>query len=380
MASVAIRGYGIVSAYGEGVAALRAGLAAGAPALAPLPALAPPADRQALVSAVNHAHFPLHPDGTGAMARLAIEEALAMAGIGAEELRDCALVVGGSAMLAHAEQASRELYRTEPGRRPRLEQPGTLTHELAKQFDLRGPTLTLSTACASSANAILVARDLVARRRAARALVVGIERLCATTLSGFSSLMLLDPNGCRPFDVNRRGLHFGEGVGALLLERDHAGEPRLARLAGGASLCDVHHPTRADPDGSGMARCMRQALHDAVVPAEAIVAVKAHGTGSSDSDAAEAAAMRSVFATMPPFTALKGYFGHTLAACGATETIAFLASIKEGSIPPTAGFETVDPEIGLSPLRQPLPVQAGNYLLNYFGFGGNCASLVIAHG
>lgn len=380
MASVAIRGVGIVCAYGEGVGALRTGLASGVPALAPLPALAPPSERDAQVSAVDQGRYPLHPDGTMAMVGRAIGEALASAGASVDELRDCALVVGGSAMLAHAEQASRELYRTEIGRRPRLEPPGDLANALARQFGLRGPVLTLSTACASSANALLVARDIVVRGRARRALVVGIERLCATTLSGFSSLMLLDAGGCRPFDAARRGLHFGEGAGALLLESEAAGMPQLARLAGGASLCDVYHPTRSNPDGSGMARCMQAALQDAGVAAGAIVAIKAHGTGSSDSDVAEAAAMRSVFSGVPPFTALKRYLGHTLAACGAIETIALLAALEAGLVPPAAGFATEDPEIGLSPLRQPLPATAGHYLLNYFGFGGNCASLVITHG
>lgn len=90
--------------------------------------------------------------------------------------------------------------------------------------------------------------------------------------------------------------------------------------------------------------------------------------------------MRKVFARLPPFTALKRYLGHTLAACGAIETIALLAALQTGKIPSTAGFETVDPEIGISPLRQSLPAIPGNYLFNYFGFGGNCASLVIAHG
>jgi len=379
VASVAIRGYGVVSAYGEGVLPLCEGLVAAAPVLSRSPALAPLADRQALVSAVDHARFPLHPDGTGTMVRIAIDEALAMAGMDARELHDCALVIGGSPMLAHAEQASRELYREEPGRRPPLEQPGQLGHVLAGQLGIRGPVLTLSTACASSANALLVARDLIARGNVARALVVGVERLCATTLSGFSSLMLLDPRGCRPFDAARRGLHFGEGAGALLLGAEDGANAQQPRLLGGASLCDVHHPTRANPDGSGMARCIRQALEDAGVAPAAIVAIKAHGTGSSDSDAAEAAAMRSVFARMPPFTALKGYFGHTLAACGAIETIALLAGLAQGRIPAAAGFETTDPEIGVSPLRRPILAAAGRYLLNYFGFGGNCASLVVGH-
>jgi 3-oxoacyl-[acyl-carrier-protein] synthase-1 len=237
--------------------------------------------------------------------------------------------------------------------------------------------LSFSTACSSRANALLHARDLILRGEVARALVLGVEALSMITLSGFRSLMMLDEAGCRPFDVARSGLQLGEGVAALLLERAGTG----ARLLGGANLCDTHHMTSASPDGEAMARTMRGALDDAGVAPGDIVAIKAHATASRDNDAAEAAAMRRVFgAALPPITALKRYLGHTMSACGAIETAALLTTLDAGFIPAAAGFAEVDPELGCVPMTQSRLATPGNYLLNYFGFGGNYASIVISHG
>jgi 3-oxoacyl-(acyl-carrier-protein) synthase len=126
---------------------------------------------------------------------------------------------------------------------------------------------------------------------------------------------------------------------------------------------------------------MQAALMQTGIDAGAIVAIKAHATGSADNDLAEAAAMKTVFgARVPPFTGLKRSLGHTLAACGAVETVAFLACLDAGFIPPTAGFEALDPALGVQPLAQAQSAPAGIYLYNFFGFGGNYGSLVIGHG
>jgi len=237
--------------------------------------------------------------------------------------------------------------------------------------------LTFSTACSSSANALLHARDLIRRGQVARALVFGIESLAMITLSGFSSLMMLDAEGCRPFDAGREGFQPGEGVAALLLEAEGSG----ARLLGGANLCDIHHVTSANPDGSGMAQSMRAALADAGVAAGEIVAIKAHATASRENDAAEAVAMHTVFGdTLPPVTALKRYLGHTSCACGAVETVAMLAALDAGFVPAAAGFVEPDPALDCIPMVRAQPAAPGVYLLNYFGFGGNYASVVIEHG
>jgi len=306
----------------------------------------------------------------------AVDQALRRAQVSAP-LGDCALLCGGTNTFAQAEHEYLQSQRESRTQRSRIHDPGSLTNQIARALGVRGPVLTFSTACSSSANALLVARDMLLRGHVSRALVVGIESLSAIALGGFQSLMMLDADGCRPFDNARAGLQLGEGAAALLLEAQGTGP----RLTGGANLCDIHHVTSANPDGSGMARCMNTALADAGIDARDIIAIKAHGTASRENDAAEVAAMRTLFSTqLPPFTALKRYFGHTLGACGAIETVALLAALDAGFVPATAGFSDVDASLGVAPLTTPLAAVPGEYLLNFFGFGGNYASLVIGHG
>jgi 3-oxoacyl-[acyl-carrier-protein] synthase-1 len=188
--------------------------------------------------------------------------------------------------------------------------------------------------------------------------------------------MMLAPNGCRPFDAARNGLQLGEGAGAIWLTADDT--KNGFTLTGGANRCDTYHVTSSQPDGAGMAACMTAALRDANVAATAVRAIKAHGTGSLENDAAEAAAMRTLFGPQPPpFTGLKRYLGHTLGACGVVETIAFLGCLARGFVPASAGFADADPALALTPLTRHADAAPGDYLLNYFGFGGNFASLVV---
>jgi 3-oxoacyl-(acyl-carrier-protein) synthase len=191
--------------------------------------------------------------------------------------------------------------------------------------------------------------------------------------------MLLDPAGCRPFDQQRAGLQIGEGIAALLLEADTADRPGVT-LRGGANLCDTHHLTSASPDGSIMREVICQAMGRAGVSPADIVAIKAHGTGSIDSDRAEGNALRAVFGdALPPVVGLKRYVGHTLGACGAVETAAWIGCLNAGFLPFTAGFDIVDADIGIAPTRTRLAASPGAYLLNFFGFGGNYTSLVMAY-
>ena len=262
---------------------------------------------------------------------------------------------------------------------PTLSPPGKVALRVADALGIEGPVLTLSTACSSSANALLVANALLRRGEAKYALVIGVEGLSVGALSGFHALMLLDPQGCRPFDAQRRGMQLGEGVGAVLLEADGAAHT-ADLLLGGANLCDTHHMTSATPDGSAMRAVMEMALADAGLRPSDVALIKAHGTGSLDNDTAEAAAMRSLFgAALPPFTAIKRYLGHTLGACGAIEVTAFLGCLRAGFVPPTAGFTQPDAALRVTPLSEFHPAPTGPVMFNFFGFGGNYASLLIAH-
>jgi 3-oxoacyl-[acyl-carrier-protein] synthase II len=126
---------------------------------------------------------------------------------------------------------------------------------------------------------------------------------------------------------------------------------------------------------------MEMALRDAGVSAGDIKVIKAHGTGSSDNDTAEAAAMRTLFGdALPPFTGLKRYLGHTLGACGVVEIAALLGCLRAGFVPPTLGCTQPDPALHVTPLAQSMASSRGPVMFNFFGFGGNYASLIINHG
>ena len=146
---------------------------------------------------------------------------------------------------------------------------------------------------------------------------------------------------------------------------------------GGASGCDTYSISTSNPDGSQIAVVMQEALDSAGVNPQDIVALKAHGTASPLNDDAEAAGMHQVFGDLPPFFALKPYVGHTLGACGAVETALLAAAISAGELPSSGGFADFDAALAVRPVSKPIPAPDGHYLLNYFGFGGNNASVVI---
>jgi 3-oxoacyl-[acyl-carrier-protein] synthase-1 len=384
MTRVRIRGLGLLTSYGLGLAGTVTALQQGRSGITPLTLFPLSFADRFQVSQFDHERFPTDEAGTEELLLLVARDALAQANLAyapPEALRDCALVLGTSGFLFPAEEEYRRHYaETGQASTPPLRATGWYAARVAQRLGIAGPVFTLSTACSSSANALLAAGDLITRGEIRRALVLGVEGLSSITLTGFQSLMLLDPDGCRPFDADRAGLQLGEGIGALVLEAETDDRAHGDFLRGGANLCDIHHVTSASPDGSAMLAVMEQALATARLDAQSIHAIKAHGTGSEDNDAAEAAAMRSLFPDHPPpFTGLKRYFGHTLGACGAIESAAFLGCLRAGFIPATAGFLHTDAALRIAPLVREMPAARGHYLLNFFGFGGNYASLVIAH-
>lgn len=237
-----------------------------------------------------------------------------------------------------------------------------------------GETWAYNTACSSSANALLGALGLLESGVYHHALVLGVEYANRTSLAGFSGLQVMAEQ-VQPFDAARRGMVLGEGVGAVLLSAEPA--PGALRILGGASNCDTHNVTTANPDGRSVAEVLRLALSRTGTAAADVRGVKVHGTGSLSGDQAEAAGLAQVFPKMPPLSGLKGYIGHSLGACGVVELVLFVGALQRGLIPATAGFSTSDPALGLRPLIEPKPAQAGRYLLNHFGFGGNNAVLVL---
>ncbi|MCJ8500182.1 beta-ketoacyl synthase N-terminal-like domain-containing protein [Desulfatitalea alkaliphila] len=307
-----------------------------------------------------------------------IARAIADAGLRPEEVRQLPIFFGSTSIDIPIYE---EDYRTQREVLSRTSSGyGNIAHEVGRRFDMRGPCYTFTTACTSSANGLLFAAGMIAQGMLARALVVGYDLYSHLGFYGFEALKLITPPPYRPFDRRRQGIIMGEGCGAVILDRQMPAPDAFACL-GGANGCDTFSVTTHDPEGGRIAGVMTEALANAGVTPSRIAAVKAHATGSYHNDQTECNGLRQVFGgQMPPVTGLKPYIGHTVGACGVIELVLFSEAARNGFIPPMAGFEEPDEALGVTPLTQSLAVSGGIFLLNYFGFGGNCVSLVIGNG
>jgi 3-oxoacyl-[acyl-carrier-protein] synthase-1 len=256
---------------------------------------------------------------------------------------------------------------------------GNIANEIANRFNIKAACYTFTTACTSSANGIICAADMIVQGFIKRALVVGYDLFSNLEFYGFESLKLISPSPCKPFDKTREGIIIGEGCGALILDQKSK-TPNDFHYLGGANICDTYSVTTHNPAGDQIAAVMREALNRAGIEPRQIDAVKAHATGSYHNDLTEGNGLNQVFKNqIPPVTGLKPFIGHTVGACGVIELILFTEAVKSGFIPATLGFEEIDDEINIEPITEPLSIQAGTFLLNYFGFGGNCVSLVVSN-
>lgn len=310
-------------------------------------------------------------------------EALEGAGLSTDQRQQTGLFLGSSSFaIGAAEQQYRQALATDPDALALPHQRyGDFARQLSHRFDLRAEEYTFSTACTSSANALLYAAQAIRSGKIPSALVVGVEGFNHTTLLGFNSLQLISRNGYRPFDRRRDGLILGEGIAAVVLTaRDtHAAAPGWEGVSflGGANGCDPTGITCSTAES--MARVMHLALEQASTSAAQVALIKAHATASVSNDAAEAAAMQLVFdaGQTPPLTSLKGSLGHTLGASGVLELVALTGCLKAGFMPPTSGFSAVDPALDCLPLTRATPFPGGTVMCNYFGFGGNNTSFIM---
>ncbi len=265
--------------------------------------------------------------------------------------------------------------------------PNMAAARISLNWGLRGRQLTISTACASSLDAIGLAAQMIERGEAQCAVAGGVETLLAHVV--YASLeragalsRTMDPRrASRPFDIARDGFVMGDGGAMLFLEHvEHArrrGARILARVRGYASMADSHHLTAPEPSGRYEAEVMRAALDDANCTVEAIYA---HATGTVVGDIAELRAINATFPEHPPLvTALRGHLGHAMAAAGATSAIAGILGMERNLVPHTLGTENVDPEARFQlVLGAPRSLRYGAFLVNAFGFGGQNASIVLS--
>ena len=255
------------------------------------------------------------------------------------------------------------------------------TDRIAEIFGLGGFRATVSNACASGGSALGLGCDLIEAGEADVVLAGGVDSLNRIVLNGFNSLMLVSPDGCRPFDSERKGMSVGEGAGVLVLESEGHAEARGARvrawLAGRGNTCDAHHVSAPQPEGRGLGEAMRLALEGADLPPAAVDYINAHGTGTADNDPAEAKAIRALFGDAPPaVSSTKRFFGHALAAAGAIEAIVSVLALEHQAIPPNLGLRVVDAKIPIAPVAEYRPAKLDVVMSTSLGFGGNNSAVL----
>jgi 3-oxoacyl-[acyl-carrier-protein] synthase II len=255
-----------------------------------------------------------------------------------------------------------------------------------------GPITTPVAACASGAQAIGDAMELIRSGRADMMIAGGVEALVVDVpVAGFIAMRALSERNeeperaSRPFDAERDGFVFAEGAGMVVVERLERALERgatiHAELIGYATSSDAFHITQPDPEGKGAQRTMRWALADAGIQPAEVDYINAHGTSTRLNDAIESAAIKHVFgdhARRVPISSTKSMIGHTIGGSGAIEAIATIQTLKEGMIHPTVNLENPDPECDLDYVPgQARRADVRVALKNSFGFGGQNACLVL---
>lgn len=259
---------------------------------------------------------------------------------------------------------------------------GNSTRLMADHFGIFDEVATLSTACSSAANAIMLGARLLKAGEADLVVAGGTEALSRFHLNGFNSLMILDHESCRPFDTTRAGLNLGEGAAFLVLESEEMAQQRKitphAYLTGYGNACDAFHQTASSENGEGAYLAMTEALAMAHLSAKDIQYVNAHGTGTPNNDQSESVSLKRVFGDeMPMVSSTKSFTGHTTSASGSIETVICILAMQHHFVPANLGWKN-PMENGILPTMGAQNLDLENVLCNSFGFGGNDSSLVIS--
>jgi 3-oxoacyl-[acyl-carrier-protein] synthase II len=320
----------------------------------------------------------------------ASEEAMEKCGVGVGPVpaERWGVVVGtcNAGLLAGEEWYARKLKGEEPD--PRLVllvPPQAMAEALSGAFGIKGPVLSVDTACAASANAIGYASELIRSGQADAVLTGGADAFSDVLYAGFNALESLSPEPAAPYSRDRKGLSLGEGSGMMVLMRaDVAREqdaPVLAEIVGYGLSADGYHPTAPHPEGRGAARAIQAALDSAGVKPDEVRYVNSHGTGTAKNDPAETAATKvglgEEAARKTAVSSTKSMIGHLLGGAGAIEGIVTVKALQDQVIPPTANFTEPDPECDLDYVpNEPRKAEMDVALSNNFAFGGANASVL----
>lgn len=312
---------------------------------------------------------------------VAVQEALKQADI--EDPENIGLISGTSVGgIDMTERYYQEYRDSEEHRRfIRAQHPGFTTGKIASYFGINGFVSTLSTACSSASNAIMLGARMIRSGQLERVVVGGTDCLAKFTLNGFNSLMILSSENNRPFDENRQGLNLGEGAAYLVLESERLASKKniLGRVKGYGNANDAFHQTASSENGEGAFLAMEKALKSAGLKCGEIDYINAHGTATKNNDLSESRALKRVFGDiLPDFSSTKAFTGHSLAAAGALEAVFTLLAIQNNIIFPNLNFSQPMQETGVLPVTQVQNKELKHVLSNSFGFGGNCTSLIFS--
>ncbi len=393
---VVVTGMGAICATGHDVPSFYSSLRDGAVGIRPIANI--PTDRltarvAAEIRGLNvKEHFTARQlpmlDRTSQLALVAARQAMAQAGLARGDVDEAAVILGAGIGQETFDQSYLQLYgqnapRVHPFTVPRI-MPNASTSHVSMEFGIRGPCYAIASACASSNHAIGQAAHMIRSGMVDIAVAGGSDAsVVVGVLKGWEALRVLSPKGCRPFSRDRDGLTIGEGSGVLVLEAAEQAAARgataLMEIAGFGMSADGADITA--PDANGAARAMQAALRDAGCAPEEVDYVNAHGTGTRLNDRTEVAALRLVFGTRLdriPVSSTKSMIGHCMTAGGALELIATAMALREGVLPPTAGFTEPDPECDVDCVpNASRSAEVGVALSSSFAFGGLNAVLVV---
>lgn len=261
---------------------------------------------------------------------------------------------------------------------------GDVAHKIADELGLKGMVTTISTACSSAANAIMLGSRLIKSGKLDRVIVGGTDALAKFTINGFKTLMILSDGYNKPFDNDRKGLNLGEAAAYLVLESDeivkNENKKVLARVSGYGNANDAFHQTASSENGDGAFLAMEKAFQVANLKPEQIDYINVHGTATPNNDLSEGRAIVRIFGEgkVSDFSSTKPFTGHTLAASAAIEAVYSVLAIQNNVVFPNLNFETPMQEFNLVPQTTLKQKNIEHVLSNSFGFGGNCSTLIFS--
>lgn len=260
---------------------------------------------------------------------------------------------------------------------------GDSSNKIAEYLRLNGFVSTISTACSSAANAVMLGVRLINSGKLDRVIVGGTDALSKFTINGFKTLMILSDTYNQPFDDNRKGLNLGEAAAYLVLESEEmiqkTNKKVLAYVSGFGNANDAFHQTASSENGEGAFLAMKKAFKTSGLEPKDIDYINVHGTATPNNDLSEGRAIVRLFENqIPDFSSTKPYTGHTLAAAAAIEAVFSILAIQNNKIYPNLNFETPMQEFDLIPNTEVKSKEINHVLSNSFGFGGNCSTLIFS--